>query len=577
MKYCFSFFLFCHFFSFSFAQKEGDNWVLSDPFIIRFNQDTIERVDTFVTYPRLPFFNTSFTASDSSGNLLFYTDGAYIYNRQGRIMDGCDTFISPSSYISSITNNGTGVGAGSAQGAIGFKKPGSDHLYYLFHNISSDCAYPDGWACYLYYSLIDMSLNLGLGKVVELNHVLYTDNISYLSPNALGACRHANGVDWWLVQGKSHKQEDNLVFLVDNNGIHDPLIQTIGDTTILTNLAGRIVFSPDGTIMAKATGVGRTNLFDFNRCDGTLSNPRYISTVDSIRYSDPLPASCNIAFSPSGRFLYVTNILDVRQYDLWASDIQESEVVVWDIDTLNSNYTLFITQLAPDGRIYIGPHSSGSERKNLTFINKPNEKGVACDFRFGGVPFPRMKWHGLGIPNMPDFRLSASPVYFAEAGIDRSICKDSLTQLGADTLLNELVYTWSSNDLTAFINDIHTPNPMVSTNLDEVEFYVTAIDTVSRNTCMERTDTVKVATHYCEPNSIHIPTFINGRINPYFIITNPSGMVSLRVFNAAGQLVYGNTNYQNEWNSSSYASGVYIIEATIGNTLKLKSKVVVFN
>ncbi len=578
MKYCLCCFLLLISVSFSFAQKDGFTWVFSDPFIIRFDDTSITAVDTFLPGPRLPFFNTSFTASDSAGSLQFYTNGAYIYNRLGEIMDGCDTFVSPSEYVKSITNNGAGVGAGSAQGVVGFRKPGSENLYYLFHNISSDCTYPDQWPCYLYYSLIDMAQNNGLGRVIDLNHIVYTDSELYLSHLAINACKHANGTDWWLIQGKTLRPAENLIFLVDKDGIHEPYIQSIGgDTSWYPNYGGRLIFSPDGTMMAKALGVGRTHLYNFNRCNGGLSNLRFISTIDSVASPDSIPISGNIAFSPNSRFLYVNTLVKVFQYDLWASDIQGSETKVWDIGTLNSDYTLFVMQLAPDGRIYIGPHSSGADRKNLTVINKPNEKGDSCDFRYGGVPFPNMKWHGLGVPNMPNFRLPPSPVYIANAGNDVDICVDTTMQLGSVQRVPGLTYTWASNDPLAYISDLHTHAPIVSTKQAEVEFYLNVLDTASRYTCVERTDTVKIMTHKCYPTTFVVPTFISCNSNPFFTINSSQDKVSLRVFSLTGQLVYCNDNYQNNWDTRLSSQSVYLVEVSIDGQTRYRGKVVIMN
>ena len=65
------------------------------------------------------------------------------------------------------------------------------------------------------------------------------------------------------------------------------------------------------------------------------------------------------AFSPNSRFLYVTSVLDVYQYDTEASDIAASMVHIAHWDSTYSPGPPFATvfdiaQLAPDGKIYIG-------------------------------------------------------------------------------------------------------------------------------------------------------------------------------------------------------------------------------
>ena len=61
------------------------------------------------------------------------------------------------------------------------------------------------------------------------------------------------------------------------------------------------------------------------------------------------------AFSPSGRYLYVSSVNYIYQFDMSASNIDSSKVVVWIYD--GYQYQGFIkfllSALAPDGKIYI--------------------------------------------------------------------------------------------------------------------------------------------------------------------------------------------------------------------------------
>jgi hypothetical protein len=90
------------------------------------------------------------------------------------------------------------------------------------------------------------------------------------------------------------------------------------------------------------------------------------------------------------------------QYDLWAGDIEASKVVVgiYDgfIDPFWTNF--YLCQLAPDGKIYI---SSPNGVASLHVIEKPNEKGLACDFRQHAVHLG--SYNGTGLPNNPNYRL----------------------------------------------------------------------------------------------------------------------------------------------------------------------------
>src|SRR5690606_24228892 len=85
------------------------------------------------------------TIADSSGNLLFYTDGIDVYNANHTLMP-----------------NGTGLNGNpsSSQSAIIVPKPASENLFYIF-TVDAEGG-PNG----LSYTLIDMNLEGGLGDVV---------------------------------------------------------------------------------------------------------------------------------------------------------------------------------------------------------------------------------------------------------------------------------------------------------------------------------------------------------------------------------------------------------------------------
>src|SRR5690606_31896879 len=91
--------------------------------------------------------------ADSDGNLLFYSAGQQVWNKDHDFMP-----------------NGTGIlghdGSGTQSVAIS-KYPGSDSLYYLFtlENMEN-IVYSGTTIGYLRYNIIDMSLDGGLGDVI---------------------------------------------------------------------------------------------------------------------------------------------------------------------------------------------------------------------------------------------------------------------------------------------------------------------------------------------------------------------------------------------------------------------------
>ncbi len=95
------------------------------------------------------------SVSDANGNLLFYTRGSKIWDRNGNVMpNGTGMF------GNGPVQNGQPIGS-SAGGAIAVKSVTDPDIYYAF----SLGALEDG-PISLWYSVVDMTLNGGLGDVV---------------------------------------------------------------------------------------------------------------------------------------------------------------------------------------------------------------------------------------------------------------------------------------------------------------------------------------------------------------------------------------------------------------------------
>jgi len=341
------------------------------------------------------FGRTNTNITDSEGDLLFSTNGAFVANASGDTMLN-GTGLNPSEYTSNYPG-----GLHLAQPVLIIPKPESGDIYYLLHGTLDDqVAFT---AQHLYLTTIDMSLDGGLGGVVTKNEILINDQ---LNVGKITAVRHANGRDWWVF---CHKVNTNMFhrLLVTPSGASVDGTQTIGIDRPPDN--GQVCFSPDGSKFAYYWGQDELEVFDFDRCAGTFSDPVFIIVPDAN------PGS-GVAFSPNSRYLYVSSVEDVYQYDTQASDIAATQVHIAHWDGFYSPApplaTLFdIAQLAPDGKIYIG---TGNSTFHLHVINSPDEGGVACDMVQHGLELPRYFINSL--PNHPNYHLGP---------VDGSVC-DSL-------------------------------------------------------------------------------------------------------------------------------------------------------
>lgn len=370
------------------------------------------------------FGRTSANITDASGELLFSTNGAFLSDRNGdTLMSG--TGLNPSTYTSSYME-----GLHISQACLILPKPEAIGVYYLFHGTVDDQVMST--ANYLYLTTVDMSLDGGLGGVVTKNQVLISDA---LNVGKITAVRHANGRDWWVF---CHKVNTNMFYrlLITPYGVSVAGTQSIG--IIRPRDVGQVCFSPDGSKFAYYWGQFNQDLevFDFDRCVGLFSNPVHILIDDYNQMG-------GVAFSPNSRYLYVSSVEDVYQFDAEAADIEGSMVQIAHWDSTYSPFppfaTLFdIAQLAPDGKVYI---ATGNSTDKLHVIHNPDEPGLACNMEQHGISLPR--YFSNSLPNHPNYHLGP---------VDGTICDSLGITVGLDErALQAAVQAYPNPSTGAFV------------------------------------------------------------------------------------------------------------------------------
>lgn len=332
------------------------------------------------------YFRTTANMTDAIGSLLLATNGVVVANALSDTMPNGDG-LNPSPYVDLYPQ-----GSHIPQGALVLPKPGTSGIFYLFHSTVDNLATFD--TEHLYLTTVDMSLDGGMGAVVSKNVALITDQLNI---GKITAVRHANGRDWWVF---CHQKGTTVYYrlLVTPEGVLGPEQQAIGVPRL--DGSGQVCFSPDGSKFAHYWGQSGEDLdiFDFDRCTGLFSNPVNVVIEDEDNMG-------GVAFSPNGRYLYVSSTLDVYQFDTEAADIAGSMVHIAEWDGFHSPSppfaTLFdIAQLAPDGKIYI---STGNGTLHLHVIHNPDEPGLACNMEQHGIELPRYFMNSL--PNHPNYHL----------------------------------------------------------------------------------------------------------------------------------------------------------------------------
>jgi PKD domain/Secretion system C-terminal sorting domain len=238
-----------------------------------------------------------------------------------------------------------------------------------------------------------MSLNNGKGAVVTKNNLVKKT----FRFDRSAATHHANGQDWWVLT-PDHFRNKIYKFRLTPEGIADTTTQVIGYKPMApdsTDSGGRNIFSPDGSVFVDFDARNGVRIYDFDRCTGELSNFRWVP----LPYESVILMSFGTAISRNSRFLYFSRAKYILQLDLWADDIAASldTVAVYDGWVPGQQPGFHGMLPAPDGKIYIFDFL-----KQIHVINKPNEKGSACDVRQGYIILPE---YPAGIPYYPNYRL----------------------------------------------------------------------------------------------------------------------------------------------------------------------------
>ena len=331
------------------------------------------------------FNDTDAAISDKEGNLLFYYNGIYIEDVSRAIMQNGDTL-----------NRYNETGYDLPQGGIIVPYPEQEDKYILFHSKEGWVDIP-GWEleCVgLYYSVIDMTKNNGLGSVVQRKVPLSIDTLAY---GKLTMARHANGRDWWLAVGKSHTNAFYR-FLIDPYGVHNLGLQSTGIAR--QEGIGEAFFSPDGTKYVVQSAISQTvgyylDIYDFDRCSGLFNKHEQIHFTNGIKASGAV-------ISPNSRWLYIPDGIYLFKLDLWASPVAPTRETIATYETfLDPSNTYFHRGfLAPDDKIYIT--TTGGSR-TLHVVHQPDEPGTTCAFEQHGVRLPC--YNANSLPTFANYRL----------------------------------------------------------------------------------------------------------------------------------------------------------------------------
>jgi hypothetical protein len=378
------------------AQKQGNIWYFGDHAGLDFNSGIPIPLTNGQTYSEDgTTIEGSSVISDSSGSLLFYSNGNKIWNKNQQVMPNGDSLLSDFS---------------STQAALIIPQPGSSRYFYVF---TVDDYYKDNLQYGFRYSIVDICLDNGLGDVIkEKKNIKLLDTVC----EKLTAIRHANGIDYWVIVHKYYS-DAFYSFHLTASGVVDTVISHIGSRHPLSSLPhntgysiGQLKASPNGQklCIVSGNGYGIAEYFDFNKSTGIVSNCVNIQT-------DSIYCYYGASFSPDNSKIYISCWLNdngLYQFNLNAGGGNADSVIASKFKISGQMPSHWALQLGSDGKIYIATGGA-----YLSVINNPNNAGLNCNYSDSTVHVFGNAGNDSGLPNFIDSYDYSNTTYDCGNGI----------------------------------------------------------------------------------------------------------------------------------------------------------------
>ncbi len=418
------------------AQKTAYTWYFGKYAGIDFNVNPPTKINNSAMRT---VEGTSCVSDPTTGQILFYTNGDSIWNKNHQLMP-----------------NGFGLGGhfSTSQSAVAVPDPGNSNRYYVFTIYAQANLYAP-FCCGsggLNYNIVDLTADNGLGDVIIKNQPLLTPTTEKLC-----AVQHCNGQDYWIV---AHQWGTNNFYSypLTPAGIGTPVIssegtvhQDVGSANAWETI-GYMRISPNAKMLAVAISqeVKRVELFSFDNNTGIVGDSLFSDAV--------FPNTCGtsgpygVCFSPDNSKLYVSynvpgvgascsDVSAVYQYNLNATTGAAMLASRTTVQTSN-NIQYGALQIGPDQNIYIAK----SGLPQLDVIQNPNATGAACGYTLNAFnlntfsgPYQSL----LGLPNFCETLLNPPLrcyLYFQGClGLDSILFLDTL-------LTPPYTFSWNFGD-----------------------------------------------------------------------------------------------------------------------------------
>jgi gliding motility-associated-like protein len=464
------------------AQGENDQWIFGNSCHVSFKNGTPQVLAPLNTLKTLEGCSS---VSDKYGNLLFYSDGITVWNKNHGVMQ-----------------NGTGLKGdpSSTSSCVVVPIPRSPNLYYLFcvqSNMSNTHL--------LTYNILDINANAGLGKIIKKNAILVEN-----SDEKIAVTKNCSNNGFWLVMHKALSNE-YLSFSIDSSGINISPVSSFQNISVSKNIElGYLKFSTDGNYLANAQCHGRTiELYKFDKQTGRVT---YFAH-ETLPMGDD-QTFYGLSFSPNNGFLY-TSLVDrgaVFQFNL---NQDPKQIFKNGILVLKSPSRIGALQLGKDNKLYTSNSYSSNALNCILF---PEELGLKCQPILNYLKLNTKSHIGL-------------PTYVESLDNYFSLGKDSIIDYHKKTLsanYKNAQYLWSTGQTTESI--IIDRSGMYWITITDFNKCILIRDTIEINLLRYGAkmkpltyDTLSV----CSGNTITFPKFESDSPNIRFYWTNDNPKIGL--------------------------------------------------
>ncbi len=348
-------------------------------------------------------------SSPVTGDLLFYSNSRMCWDRNHTPMPG---------------SNGLKGNISTTQGVCAVPVADTPGRYYLF------TLGPEGDS--LHYSMVDMSLNGGLGDIVPGRKNILLD-IGLLSESMIAV--PGENCDVWLLVHAFDRSELRAYRITRSGLDPNPVVSATGYLPgRWGNRQGSMKVSPDRMMLAVScskslvSGANGIILYRFNPGTGQASAPMKIERQSVY----------DICFSPDNSKLYGCG------YESFVASVYQYNVSVYDSATITNSRT-YIRSARNEGtsfRLYRDSiYVTSSGLGFLDRINRPNLPGNACNYQLSAVALTTYTSYNL--PN--DVVYPYPPDTLFVKTLDTMIC-EAMPPVTLTALPGFSAYEWENGD-----------------------------------------------------------------------------------------------------------------------------------